>query len=101
MASPAVAPGDPCRWTGGPAEHDLRHTAVSLWITTGSNVLEISRRARHAKGSFTLDRYGRLFPSVDAELADQLSALCVSAQASASPSPSAPAPVVPLRAVDQ
>ncbi len=32
-------------------------------------VLEVSRRAGHSKGSFTLDRYGHPFPSADADLA--------------------------------
>ena len=42
--------------------HDLRHTAVALWIATGAKPLEIARRAGHTSVSFTLDRYGHLFP---------------------------------------
>ena len=42
--------------------HDLRHTAVALWIASGANPLEVSRRAGHTSTSFTQDRYGHLFP---------------------------------------
>jgi integrase len=45
--------------------HDLRHTAVALWIATGASPLEVSRRAGHTSASFTLDRYGHLFPEAD------------------------------------
>lgn len=72
--------------------HDLRHTAVSLWIKTGANILEVSRRAGHSKASFTLDRYGHLYPNADADLAARLDAVYVS--------PPVDAPVVQLRAVE-
>ena len=52
--------------------HDLRHTAVALWIAAGANVLEVARRAGHSSTSFTLDRYGHLFPEADTNLADRL-----------------------------
>ena len=55
--------------------HDLRHTAVALWIAAGANVLEVARRAGHSSTSFTLDRYDHLFPEADAALADRLEAL--------------------------
>ncbi len=55
--------------------HDLRHTAVALWIKTGANPLEVSRRAGHTSASFTQDRYGHLFPEADREVADRLDAL--------------------------
>lgn len=54
--------------------HDLRHTAVALWIASGIQVLEVSRRAGHASTSFTLDRYGHLFPNAEDEAADRLAA---------------------------
>ncbi len=47
--------------------HDLRHTAVAIWIAAGLGPLEVSRRAGHASTSFTLDRYGHLFPGSEAE----------------------------------
>jgi integrase len=55
--------------------HDLRHTAVSLWIDSGANVLEVSKRAGHTSVSFTLDRYGHLFEGADEGIADRLDAL--------------------------
>lgn len=43
--------------------HDLRHTAVSLWIAAGYSAKEVSVRAGHTSVSFTFDTYGHLFPS--------------------------------------
>jgi integrase len=42
----------------GPAHHDLRHTAVALWIAAGATPKEVTVRAGHTSVSFTLDRYG-------------------------------------------
>lgn len=55
--------------------HDLRHTAVALWIATGANPKQISVRAGHTSVSFTLDRYGHLFEDADETLAGLLDAL--------------------------
>ena len=52
--------------------HDLRHTAVALWIAAGANPLEVSRRAGHTSTAFTQDRYGHLFPEADQSVADKL-----------------------------
>jgi integrase len=60
--------------------HDLRHTAVALWIATGANPLEVSRRAGHTSASFTQDRYGHLFPEADEAVANRLDALIASAR---------------------
>jgi hypothetical protein len=49
--------------------HDLRHTAVALWIAAGANPKEVAARAGHASVSFTLDRYGHLYPEADLNLA--------------------------------
>ena len=43
--------------------HDLRHTAVALWIAAGASPKEVAARAGHTSVSFVLDRYGHLFPS--------------------------------------
>jgi integrase len=43
--------------------HDLRHTAVALWIAAGANPKEVAARAGHTSVSFTLDRYGHLYPT--------------------------------------
>jgi integrase len=55
--------------------HDLRHTAVALWIAAGASPTEVAARAGHTSVSFTLDRYGHLFPGHDTELRDRLDAM--------------------------
>lgn len=55
--------------------HDLRHTAVALWVRAGANALEVKRRAGHTRSTFTLDRYGHLFPDADDGLASRLDSL--------------------------
>jgi integrase len=48
--------------------HDLRHTAVALWIAAGANPKQIAVRAGHTSVSVVLDRYGHLFPEQDETL---------------------------------
>ena len=55
--------------------HDLRHTAVALWIAAGANPKEVSVRAGHTSVAFTLDRYGHLFEGHDDELRERLDAM--------------------------
>src|SRR4029453_9332746 len=55
--------------------HDLRHTAVALWIAAGANPKEVAARAGHTSVSFTLDRYGHLYPDADQALRERLDAL--------------------------
>jgi hypothetical protein len=55
--------------------HDLRHTAVALWIAAGAHPQEVAVRAGHTSVSFTLDRYGHLFPGSEEVLNDSLDAL--------------------------
>jgi integrase len=71
--------------------HDLRHTAVALWIATGAKPLEVARRAGHTSVAFCMDRYGHLFEDADEALSDRLTALY------AAPSPAPVADVVSLR----
>lgn len=52
--------------------HDLRHTCASLLIHGGASVLLVQKRLGHASATTTLDRYGWLFPSAEAALADAL-----------------------------
>jgi integrase len=80
--NPAVATADlaPLR------VHDLRHTAVALWIAAGANPKQIAVRAGHTSVSLVLDRYGHLFPEQDE--------LLVSALESAA---SAFAPLTPMK----
>jgi integrase len=49
--------------------HDLRHTAVALWIAAGANPKEVAARAGHASVSFTLDRYTHLYPEAGPDAA--------------------------------
>ena len=55
--------------------HDLRHTAVSLWIAAGANPKQIATRAGHTSVSVVLDRYGHLLPQHDDELMQALEGL--------------------------
>lgn len=55
--------------------HDLRHTAVALWIASGADPKQIAVRAGHTSVSFTFDRYGHLMPDHDLELRDRLDAM--------------------------
>jgi integrase len=59
--------------------HDLRHTAVALWIAAGASPKEVAVRAGHTSTSFVLDRYDHLFPESDAALCDRLDTLFVPA----------------------
>jgi integrase len=52
--------------------HDLRHTAVALWIAAGAGPKDVATRAGHMSVSFTLDRYGHLYPEADRALRDRL-----------------------------
>jgi hypothetical protein len=54
--------------------HDLRRTAVALWMAAGANPKEATR-AGHTSVSFTLDRYGHLYPDADQALRNRLDAL--------------------------
>jgi integrase len=60
--------------------HDLRHTAVALWIAAGASPREVATRAGHTSVSFTLDRYGHLYPEADTALRDRLDALHATAR---------------------
>ena len=55
--------------------HDLRHTAISLWIAAGLNPKEVSVRAGHSNVAFTLQRYGHLYPESEDRMADALDTL--------------------------
>jgi integrase len=61
--------------------HDLRHTAVALWIAAGASPKEVAVRAGHSSVSFTLDRYGHLYPESDASLRDRLDTFFTAGQA--------------------
>ena len=52
--------------------HDMRHTAVALWIAAGASPTEIARRAGHRSVVTVLDRYGHLLPGVESRVTDAL-----------------------------
>jgi integrase len=55
--------------------HDLRHTAVALWIAAGASPNEIAARAGHASVVTVLDRYGHLLPGTEDRVNTALDAL--------------------------
>ena len=61
--------------------HDLRHTAISLWIAVGLNPKEVSVRAGHSNVAFTLQRYGHLYPESEDQMAAALDTLIASTRA--------------------
>jgi integrase len=74
-----------------PTFHDMRHTAVSLWIAAGGTDLEIAKWAGHRSVSFTKDRYAHLFPEHGEVLAGRLDAFIAAATAT----PAAPISTLP------
>jgi integrase len=52
--------------------HDLRHTAVSLWISEGANPKQVAAMAGHTSVSVVLDRYGHLYPQHEDALMQRL-----------------------------
>ena len=52
--------------------HDLRHTAISLWITNSATIKNVTERAGIASVATAFDRYGHLYPNEDRELAQRL-----------------------------
>jgi integrase len=52
--------------------HDLRHTAVSLWIAEGAHPKHVAVLAGHTSVSIVLDRYGHLYPQQDEQLVEAL-----------------------------
>jgi integrase len=55
--------------------HDLRHSHVAHLIAAGEIPLLIARRLGHASSSFTMDRYGHLFPDADSGAASAVAAM--------------------------
>jgi len=52
--------------------HDLRHTAVSLWIANGAHPKQVAALAGHTSVSVVLDRYGHLYPAQDEDLMSRM-----------------------------
>ena len=55
--------------------HDLRHSAVSLWIASGANPKVVQTKVGHASIKVTYDVYGHLFPDFDDRTTRHLEAL--------------------------
>ena len=55
--------------------HDLRHTAVALWIAAGASPKEVAVRAGHSSVATVLDRYGHLLPGTEDAVNDALDAM--------------------------
>jgi integrase len=55
--------------------HDLRHTAVALWIAAGASPKEIAARAGHTSVATVLDRYGHLYAGHETAVVDALDAM--------------------------
>lgn len=55
--------------------HDLRHTAASLMLMSGMQLIRIARQLGHSRPSITLDIYGHLIPGLENEAAQRLDEL--------------------------
>ena len=55
--------------------HDLRHTAVGMWIAAGASPNEIKSRAGHTSTVVVLDRYGHRLPGTAERVTDALDAM--------------------------
>jgi integrase len=64
--------------------HDLRHTAVALWIAAGASPKEVAARAGHTSVKTVLDVYGGLYPEADTALRERLNGM-LEAAAQAAP----------------
>jgi len=65
----------------GLRQHDMRHTAISLWIAEGTPMLYVSKWAGHTSTSFTMDRYGHLIEDVGEEYMARVGARAEAARA--------------------
>ena len=70
---------------------------MALWIAAGANPKEAATRAGHTSVSFTLDRYGHLFPGSEQRLNDALDLLADEAENEAEAEPDGPENDPPAR----
>lgn len=52
--------------------HDLRHTAISLWIRAGVDLPRVKAWAGHTDAAFTLNTYAKFFPTDDQGVMERL-----------------------------
>jgi integrase len=62
--------------------HDLRHTAVSMWIQAGADLAQLKRWAGHESVATLIDTYGHLMPDREQPVLDALDLLAAGAGAS-------------------
>jgi integrase len=55
--------------------HDLRHTAIALWIQAGAHPKLVADMAGHSSIVVTMDRYGHLFPAMHGDVAAKVDEL--------------------------
>jgi hypothetical protein len=75
--------------------HDLRHTAASLMLNHDIPVLVVSRTLGHSRPSITLDVYGHLIPSAQAEVAEKMDELITPVELTVAPNYTRLHPVAP------
>jgi integrase len=74
---------DPALQAAGLGEltpHELRHTAASLAVASGANVMAVQRMLGHASAAMTLDVYSGLFDDDLDAVADRLEAAAQTAR---------------------
>lgn len=59
--------------------HDLRHTAVSFWISAGADYTQLKKWAGHESVATLIDTYGHLMPDREAPVIEALEALAATA----------------------
>ena len=52
--------------------HDLRHSAASIAINRGANVLQVQQMLGHSSATVTLDTYGHILPALAEQLRQSL-----------------------------
>ncbi len=57
--------------------HDLRHTFTSLMISSGEDIVRVSRLMGHANASFTFSTYCHMPPRKRDLIGDRLAALVI------------------------
>lgn len=78
---PAPVPAKPRRTLyEGLRPHDLRHTAVSFWISAGADLTQLKRWAGHESVATLIDTYGHLMPDREGPVLAALEALAASVQ---------------------
>ncbi len=55
--------------------HDLRHTAATLGLAAGAHIKAVQERLGHASAKMTLDVYAKAVPSIQREVADQMTGI--------------------------